>query len=214
MKNRRLNSIAATALLAIIVSFLTVAPSYSQQKQSAQALFTQGLELYKKKQYEQALVNFETVLKRSPNSLYARSYIGKCKAGIVQGGNRNKDVLKEKLTKIVIPSLIFTEAPIGDVLDYLSQRTVELTNNKVTLNFIYRGTSEQRHNTLVTLNLKNVPMTQAIHYVSQVTHTAMKYEEHAVVADPNGHVATAGTEAKKNDTKIFGQEPAKSPFSQ
>ena len=53
----------------------------------------------------------------------------------------------------MIPQLNFTDAPIGDVLQYLTSRTEELTEGKFVPNFIYQGTPEQRQNTTLSLNL-------------------------------------------------------------
>ena len=76
------------------------------------------------------------------------------------------------------------------------------------------GTPEQRRDTLVTLSLRNVPMTEAIRYVGQLSGTHIKYEEHAIVADPNyraqTHPALEKAAAGPSQTDpVFGQ-PAKS----
>ncbi len=212
MKYRLVNSIIPSAVLALFICVSTVAPSLGQQKATIQTLYSEGVKLYEENRYAEAAEKFEAILTRSPGSLYARSYLGKCKAGIAHGGG-TKNVLKSQLEKIKIPQIAFADAPIGDVMDYLSQRTTELSNDKVALNFIYKGTPEQRKNTLITLNLKNVPMTEAIRYIGQLTRTTFKYEEHAVIADPNGHTtAQAPAPEKKPNNKPFGPAPPKDPF--
>ncbi len=214
MKNKVFNSTISSAILVLFISFASISPSPGQQKKSAtQILYREGVQLFEQDRFAEAAVKFEAVLKRSPQSLYARSYLGKCKAGIAQGSGA-KDALKSELEKIKIPSIAFADAPIGDVMDYLSQRATELSDDKVALNFIYKGTPEQRKNTLITLNLKNVPMTEAIRYIGQLTRTTFKYEEHAVIVDPNGRTTTAQAPApeKKSNNRPFGNPPKKDPF--
>jgi len=181
-------------------------------------MFNEGVKLFNDNHFKEALANFEVVLKQNPRSIYARVYAGKCKAAIKQGVGPDKNTLKKQLESIKIPQMAFTDAPIGDVLDYLSQRATELSDRKVALNFIYKGTPEQRSNTLVTLSVRNVPMTEAIRYVGQLTQTVMKYEEHAVIADPNGTATVQTAPAlvdpseEKDKGTIFGEKPKKGPF--
>jgi hypothetical protein len=53
------------------------------------------------------------------------------------------------------------------------------------VNFIYKGTPEQRTATLITLSLRNVPLSEAIKYVGELSRSKVRYEPHAVVIDPN-----------------------------
>jgi len=212
----RFNLIPTMVAIACLCLSAASQPLRAQQPSSAQALFNHAVQLYNQDRFEEALIQFQEVLKLSPNSLYARSYAGKCKAAMSRGGGA-KNALREQLEKIQLPKLAFDEAPVGDVMDYLSQRAEELSGGKIALNFIYKGTSEQRKNTLVTLSLRNVPMTEVIRYIGQVTHIHFSYEEHAVIADPNSNRTTAQTKTPesgttKDDGKIFGEDPPKSPF--
>ncbi|MEX2578185.1 MAG: hypothetical protein WD342_03940 [Verrucomicrobiales bacterium] len=205
-------SLILHCLLALFV--LALQPAHSQV--STRDVYQDGVRLFKQGDYAEALVRFETVLAHKPRDPYARSYATKCKTAIAQNLGPKND-LEGQLSKIVVPQMSFADAPLGDVLEYLSGRVEELSGGKLVANFIYKGTSEQRNNTLVTLSLRNVPITEAIRYVGQLADTRFTYEEHAIVADPNyretanAAADAAGSEQSDGENTVFG-EPAVNVF--
>lgn len=180
-------------LSSLALSFALLLSCFCTQAQnSSQALYNQGLALFNQGRYAEALVVFESVLKAQPNFVYARSYVAKCKTAIAQNLSPKKD-LEGQLAGVILPELNFADAPIGDVLDYLASRTQEISKGQTVVNFIYKGTPEQRSGTLITLSVRNIPLTGAIKYVGELSRSQVKYEEHAVVIDPNPAAAPAST---------------------
>lgn len=207
--NHRSPLVAFLALL--IPLFLAVAPAGAQN--SVQDLYKQGVSLYEQERYVEALAIFENLVRARPDFVYGRSYLAKTKAAIAANRGSSND-LEGALAKIRIPQINLVDAPIGDVLQYFRDRAEELSGGKVVPNFIYKGTPEQRENTLVSLNLRDVPMTEAIRYVGQLTRTRFTYEEHAVVADPGRTTPTpadaaldeAEKQAKRQENPFFKKE--------
>lgn len=181
-----------TLLLGLFV--VTAQTGYSQA--TVQSVYAEGVKLFNQQKYEEALTNFERILQVKANHVYARNYATKCKNAIAKGVGPKND-LEGQLAKIIIPNINLKDAPVGDVLDYLASRAEELTGGKMVPNFIYKGTNEQRDNTMITLNMRGVPMTQAIKYVGQLSRSRVRYEEHAVVIDPSaGSNPTTGPSAE------------------
>jgi len=211
MKNR-FKILAMTALAA--VGFLA-APVHAQQD-----AFNEGVRLFNAKQYTEALQMFEVVLRSKPGFVYARSYANKCRTAIAQGAGAKKD-LRADLAKIILPKVTFEDAPIGDVMTYLSQRAEELSGGKTVPNFIYKGSAEQRTNVTLSLNLRNVPMTEAIRYIGQLSNSRVNYEEHAVIVDPGGAAGssisaaplTEPASAEGNSSIPFKANGGKDPFA-
>lgn len=203
-------STPVTLLVALVLGLSSFA-----QGQTLQSVFNEGIALYKQQDYVGALRKFEKVLEAKPGYVYARNYAGKCKAEIAKGAGP-KNETEAIIAKIIIPEINLTDAPIGDVLTYLSDRAGELTSGKVVPNFIYQGTGEQRQNTLISLSLRNVPMTEAIRYIGQLSRTDFRYDAHAIVATPRGsQPTTTSTESAPSPQEkpgtVFG-EPVKSVF--
>ncbi len=210
MKNR-FKILAITVFAAI--GFLAV-PAHAQQD-----AFNEGVRLFNAKQYTDALQMFEVVLRSKPGFVYARSYSNKCRTAIAQGAGAKKD-LRADLAKIILPKVTFEDAPIGDVMAYLSQRAEELSAGKTVPNFIYKGTAEQRTNVTLSLNLRNVPMTEAIRYIGQLSNSRIDYEEHAVVVNPSRGASSISAAPVTNPASNeasgsipFKSNPAKDPFA-
>lgn len=173
------NLLLAAALLLLP---LFAAPSFGQK--TVQSVYQEGVQAFNAQNYTEALEKFETVLQYSPRDPRARSYVFKCK-NLIASGAGQKNNIEGELAKLIIPQIDLTEAPIGDVLTYLASRAEELSGGKLVPNFIYKGTPEQRQNTLITLNMRGVPLDQAIKYVGQLSRSRVTYEQHAIVIDPN-----------------------------
>lgn len=200
------------ALLLTVSTLATLSPVSAQT--SAQAVYNQGVALFNEEKYDEALILFEQVLKASPNFVYARNYAARCKTALAQNLGPKND-LEGRLARVIIPEIAFSDAPIGDVLDYLASRCQELTNGETVVNFIYKGTPEQRKGTLITLSLRSVPLAEAIKYVGELGRSKVKYEQHAVIIDPNfaAEPAPATTETAAPAPGFAAPSPTTTPTS-
>jgi hypothetical protein len=178
---------------AFLVLFLLGTPALFGQA-TVQSRYNEGVALFNQEKYGEALMAFEEVLQASPNHVYARSYAMKSKSAIAKGTQPKND-LEGRLARIIIPQIAFAEAPLGDVLDFFSVKAEEISGGQTTVNFIFNGTPEQRSGTLITLSVRNIPMTEAIRYVTQLSNTRAKYEPHAVVIDAGAAPAAAAPAA-------------------
>lgn len=177
-------------LLAIACCF---ALQMANAQQTVQSVFNNGVRLYNQEKYEEALQNFERILQANATHVYARSYAAKCKTAIAAGVGK-KNNLEGQLSKVVVPQIDLKDAPVGDVLNFLADKTEELTGGNLVPNFIYKGSPEQRENTLISLSLRSVPMTEIVKYVGQLSRSRVRYEDHAVVIDPNSSASTTVSE--------------------
>lgn len=175
-------------LLLTSLTLLLTAPLSAQR--NAQTVYNEGVALFNEEKYDEALVLFEQVLQANPGFVYARNYAARCKTAMARNLGPKND-LEGRLSRIIIPEIAFAEAPIGDALDYLASRAQELTKGETVVNFIYKGTAEQRGGTSITLSLRNVPLSEAIKYVGELSRSKVNYEPHAVVIDPNHGPETA-----------------------
>jgi len=205
--------ICASAFAAF--ALFTPVPAPAQQAQAnAKALFDEGVKLFDERRYAEAIMKFQQVQRLAPNYVYARSYEARARAALAQGAGPDNR-LESQLQKVIIPEIDFREAPLGDILDYFALRAEELTGGELRPNFIFKGTPEQRRDTLVTLTLRNVPMTEAIRYVGQLSRTRFTYDAHAVVAEPidssSQQQATGAPSAQSSSAPEGGSEEPQGP---
>jgi general secretion pathway protein D len=104
----------------------------------------------------------------------------------IQSGNpipitrSNQFHINQKLRSIIIPSLEFRDASIEDAVAFLNAKSKELDPEKQGINFILRPDVPETAKTF-TLSLRNVPMEQALRYISQLAGVKYKVEEFAVL---------------------------------
>jgi tetratricopeptide (TPR) repeat protein len=171
-------------ILSVLLTVSALLMTSVSAQNSAQAVYNQGVALFNEEKYDEALVLFEQVLQANPSFVYARNYAARCKTAMARNLGPKND-LEGRLSRVIIPEIAFADAPIGDVLDYLASRAQEITKGETVVNFIYKGTPEQRTGTPITLSLRSVPLSEAIKYVGELSRSKVKYEPHAVVIDPN-----------------------------
>ena len=123
---------------------------------------------------------FRDSRKKADNSAEAR------KARRIADARHKSDAspLRIRLKHVVIPRIAFHDTPLRDVLEYLQIRTSQISNGKVTPNFVLRAPEEYGVAHLVNLSLQNIPVTDLVNYVGLQTGTGFRYDRHAVVAYP------------------------------
>ncbi|NOX99443.1 MAG: hypothetical protein GXP30_06905 [Verrucomicrobia bacterium] len=180
-------------------------------------VFNDAKVAYAAQDYEKAAEGFRKVLKYQPGYIYARKYLNQAEAKI-KSGVKPTVSLESKLAQLKI-SVEFSETDLGSVMTYLSQKSSEISGGKVVANFIYKGSSEDKTSKLVTLKLGNVPLTEVIRYVGQLTATKFKYEEFAIVGTPSATIIRQEAQLKAIEgqksaetAKLKFDAPSKDPF--
>lgn len=189
---------ALTTLAAFCLATMTGGAAPGDGK-TAQELYQESVKLYQAQKYEEALKNFEAIVRQEPRFVHARSYAAKCREAIA-AGKKPTHSLEGQLAQLTVNQVEFVNTDLGSVFEYLSQQSEELSGGKVVANFIYEGTDEQKRNTTVTLKLRNVPFTRLLDYIGQLSNTRFTYDEFAVVARPGGSAPPAQPQPAATET--------------
>ncbi|WP_395749421.1 hypothetical protein [Prosthecobacter sp.] len=96
--------------------------------------------------------------------------------------------LTEKMNKIILPSVHFEGATIEEAIEYLRVKTRDLdafaeTSGSRGVNLIMRN-GDAPSNASISLDLKEVPLGEALRYVTELAQMKYKVEEHAVLIVP------------------------------
>lgn len=203
------------------LSFLALLVLFSFQAtdalaQSARAVQQQGIALYNQGNYAEALQKFEALLRANPSNPYARAYASKCRLAIKQNLGSKTNTLEAQLAKVILPNVDFQEVPLGDVLTYIRQRTMEISSasgSLVTPNIIFSGSSDQRDAALITMRLNSVPVTTLLKYVGDQARCRVRYDQHAVLVTPLDNIPrtqAASAAGTTTDPNLFKAAP--NPF--
>ncbi len=153
------------------------------EKRTLADVYSDGVKLYEAGRYSEALKYFTYVNSKNPRDPRNMRYLKMTQLAISEGRKAKRD-LEGELKSVTIPEVNFVQASLGEVMAYLSKRVQEISNAQRSANFIYKGTNEQRENTLITLQLRNAPVTDVIKYVGSLSDTKFDYDEHAIVGTP------------------------------
>jgi hypothetical protein len=204
-----MKNLIPTFLLVAVFAALAISPAVAQQKrQTLQQVFDQAVADFNAKDYDEAKTGFQRVLKAKPGLPHARKYLAQIES-IKRNPVVRKVTMEPRLAELTVPKFSFEEASLGTVLDYLSQKSTEISDGKVTANFIYKGPAEDRDKKFITLSLSNVPLTEVIRYVGAQVGVRFTYDEFAVVGTPLDGAQQADTTVKQEQANL--QQPTTQP---
>ena len=129
-----------------------------------------------------------------------------------QRGGENKMLIASKLDRIIVPIVSFEDVSIQEALDFLRQQSITLDTFETNsadrgINFVldlgaadsetYQAVTSARIN----LQLKNVPLSQVLKYIGEITRTVYAPQEFAVAIRP------AGTDSVDMITRTYRVPP-------
>lgn len=147
---------------------------------------------------------FEAALKINPKNPTAVGYLKQIT--IAEAKSPSVPQVEQDLQKLIIPQLQLKEATFAAALDFLKKKVAEISKGKHSINFVLQLSAEQQ-NTAVTLNLTNIPFTEALRYITELAGAKPEYQKFAIVIKPSGGAsAQPATQTKElaAEVKIQG----------
>jgi hypothetical protein len=131
--------------------------------------------------YDEANQRCLTILARQPDQATAKQLLNEIQDKQRQISRKVLGVdLKGKLSNIIVPELDVHEANAVDVIEFLRAESKRLSVDKTEINFVWQVPPDQRL-PKVSLNLRQIPLIDAIRYVTQLAKLSYRVETHAVV---------------------------------
>ena len=143
-------------------------------------LFMEAVLLSSQGFYPEAEVRLKHLLELQPEQPTVRELLREVQLRRIQREQDPVGILKQKLAAISFPTVQFRDANPEDVIDFIRQETGKLAADKTEINFVWqvpRGALVSP----ITLNLKNVPLTEILNYLAQVTGLRYRVDAYAVV---------------------------------
>jgi general secretion pathway protein D len=105
-----------------------------------------------------------------------------------QMDSRGSQAINNKLDRIIIPRIDFTDSSIREALDFIKKRASDLddgdSDNKG-INIVLKLPPDSPDSSYpITLSLSDVPLREALRYVTEAANLKIKIETHAVVVVP------------------------------
>ncbi len=153
-----------------------------------QDLLTEGQTAYMRGDLPKAKAAFEMIYKIDPRNQVAIGYLKRIK---VDELNKPKGNDQEKqLAALIIPQISFKDATLGSALDYLKKSVEKASGGKQAVNFVIQLPAEQVNTQTVTLNLSNIPFTEAVRYLGDLANATIVYDKYAIMVKPKAGAPT------------------------
>ena len=147
-----------------------------------QDLLTEAQTAYMRGDLPKAKAAFEVIYKIDPRNQVAIGYLKRIK---VDEATKPKGNDQEKqLSGLIIPQISFKDATLGSALDYLKKSAEKASGGKQAVNFVVQLPAEQVNTQTVTLNLTNIPFTEAVRYLGDIANATIVYDKYAIMVKP------------------------------
>lgn len=181
-------SVSVAALLAAF--FMTAALPVAAE--DLNAVYQQGRAAFYKGDFDKATALLSKVAAANPRHADTNNMLAYMRANY-----RPKDLtLQKQYESVILPKVEFGEVTLSEAVEGLKALAKNASNGKMVPNIIVRG--EEVGQRKVTLTLSNIPLSEALNYMAQLTNSKATYDKYAVtisgLADVGG--ATAETTAK------------------
>jgi len=181
-------------IIACALAFTLIATVQAQQATpdpQVQDLIAQGRAAYMKGDLDTAKADFEMVYQMDSRNTVAIGFLQRIK--IDQKSKPKYVPIDRQLATLVIPQIQFREATLGSALDYLKKAADRESAGKIGVNFVVHLPPEQVNTQVVTLNLSNVPFTEALKYLGTVAGLDFVYDKYAIIVKSKADAAATTT---------------------
>ncbi len=177
MKNRLLTPVL-TALLAL-VAFIAPASAVPPTREELTRTYNAGVAAFQKEDFATAERQFRKILQHVPQHPQSRKYLIDIERK--RSAEANIPPLQKELSKLIVPEIRVDEVTLEDFVALVSMKVKELTEGKTVPNFVFRPSTPEMTDRLVTLTLTSIPASELIRQAGQITGTKFTYEKFAIV---------------------------------
>jgi len=169
----------------MVISLLVAPCSFGDEMTSkarrVASLYQQGLIAMNQGKGEKAASSFREVLKLHPGHGHARHHLKILPAKLAQVKQEQR---LRKFKTTLIEEIHFHRATLAEALIALEELTVKSTKGDFTPNFLIQDPSGKLQEKVVTLRMNNVPVSAILQYLTQMTHSRVRYDQHATAIKP------------------------------
>jgi hypothetical protein len=145
---------------------------------------TEAQRAYLRGDTQAAKEKFQTILARDSGNQSAQNYLRMIEA--LERSEGPGGQLAKQLESLILPKVEFRDATFGSALEYLKQQADKQSQGKTKVNFVVSLPPDFVETRRVSLNLSNVPFTEALRYLGDLAEVKFSVEKYAVLVKPKG----------------------------
>jgi len=128
--------------------------------------------------YDEAEERCKQILAQKPDEPGVKQLLDEIQ--LKQREQNSSGDLQRQLKETVIPELSVRDAPVSDVIELLRGQSQKLSGGKAPINLVWEAPEDAR-TARVTLNLRKIPLADALKYVTEIAGLRYRVDPHAVV---------------------------------
>jgi hypothetical protein len=164
------------------ISLALVLMSLQAFAQGSAQLMAEAQRAYIRGDVQTAKQKFQLILAGDPTNQSAMNYMRMIEALERKQGTGAE--LARQLDSLIMPKIEFRDATFGSALDYMKQQAEKVSGGKTKVNFVVSLPQEFVDMKRVTLNLTNVPFSEALRYLGDLVEVKFSVEKYAVLVRP------------------------------
>lgn len=188
------------ALCALVIPASAVPPTREELTKTYNA----GVAAFEKKDFVTAERQFQVVLQHVPKHAQSRRYL--VDIDRLRTAEANIPSMEKALSKLVIPEIKVDEATLEDFLALVVIKAKEVSGGKTVPNFVFRPSTPDMTDRLITLTLTSIPASELIRQAGLVTATKFSYEKYAIIVTPARSSAIDAATAAALDAAAAGSD--------
>lgn len=176
-------SVSTAAFFAVFV--LITAPVLAED---LNAVFQQGRAAFYRSDFATAHKLLSRVAAANPKHTETNNMLA-----FIRANNKvDEGTLKNQYATVILPKVEMQDVTLTEAIDGLRTLSKNASNGKVTPNVIIKG--EDVGQRKLSLALSNVPLSEVLNYVTQLTSTKATYDKHAVILTGTADVITSAAD--------------------
>lgn len=183
-------SVSAAALVAAFV--LTAAPV---QAEDLNAVYQQGRAAFYQGDMETAQQLLSRVAAANPKHTETANMLAYIRANHKAADN----TLKNQYAAVILPKVEMSDVTVAEAVEGLRALSKNASGGKVMPNVIIKG--EELGQKKLSLSLANIPLSEALNYVTQLSGSKATYDKHAVILSNTADTITSTAETETKPSK-------------
>lgn len=183
-------SVSAAAFVAAFV--LTTAPV---QAEDLNAVYQQGRAAFYKGDMETAQQLLSRAAATNPKHTETANMLA-----YIRANHKGVDnTLKNQYAAVVLPKVDMSDVTLTEAIEGLRALSKNASGGKVTPNVIIKGAELGQKK--LSLSVANIPLSEALNYVTQLVEAKATYEKHAVILSSSADTVSTTAEAAPKPSK-------------
>jgi hypothetical protein len=190
MKTTLIGAKVSTAVVLATTAFFMSAAGLVAQAEDLNAVYQQGRAAYYKGEMETAYKLLSRVAAANPKHVETANMLAYIRANHQPADNS----LKNQYAAVMLPKVEMADVTLTEAIEGLRALSKNASAGKVMPNVIVKG--EELAQRKLSLSLSNVPLTEALNYVTQLVSARATYDKHAVILTSQADTLTSSADAK------------------